>query len=236
MTASRPILIMQTGNVPGAIVGDTGDFGAMFHRMANYGSTPSVVVDVANGQTPDCFSAYSGTIVTGSPAMVTDREEWSEKSGEWLREAIVNGHKVLGVCYGHQLMAQALGGAADYHPGGMEIGTHAIHLSSKAQEHHLLKDLPPIFDANLVHSQTVSAVPQNGVSLALSEHDSHQIIAYGPNALSVQFHPEFDRAVMQRYIDWIEPKAKKPLVLGSPAKETPTAAALLQRFVDFCRR
>ena len=72
MNSPLPILIMLTGNVPGAIINDTGDFDAMFRRMADYGDKPVTVLDVANGQSPDHFSKYSGTIVTGSPAMVTD--------------------------------------------------------------------------------------------------------------------------------------------------------------------
>lgn len=237
-----PLLIMLTGDVPDAIIGETGNFDRMFLRMADYAGLETVVRDVARGETPDDPEAYCGTIVTGSPAMVTDREPWSVKSGEWLRRAVTGGRMVLGVCYGHQLLAQAMGGVADYHPKGMELGTRTIRLLPGASEHPLLSGLPPVFRGNFARSQTVVTVPPGATALAANDHDPHQIIAYGPNAIGTQFHPEFDRAVTQSYIDLIagtesmaERVRRKRITLGSPAEETPEAASLLQRFVAVCR-
>ena len=240
--SSRPILIMLTGDVPAKIIGETGNFDAMFLRMADYSGTGAVVRDVARGEEPDEPDRYAGTIVTGSPAMVTDREAWSEKSGEWLRRAVLAGHKVLGVCYGHQLMAQALGGTADYLPYRMELGTQTVTMRPGLPRHPLLPDLPPTFEVNLIHSQTVTELPHGATALAYNENDAHQIIAYGPNAVSTQFHPEFDQAVTRSYIDLIAGRAtpeqrarEKGIRLGFPAGETPESANILRRFVSLCR-
>lgn len=238
----RPLLIMLAGNVPAKIIGRTGNFDRMFLRMADYTGLDVVVKAVFRDEMPDDPESYCGTIVTGSPAMVTDREPWSEKSGAWLCRAVASGCRVLGVCYGHQLMAQALGGVAAYHPNGMELGTFPVTLLPAASGHPLLPHLPAAFKANLVHSQTVTALPPGATALAYGEGDPHQIVAYGPNAITLQFHPEFDQAVTQSYIGLLagteNPAARareKRIALGLPAGETPEAASILQRFVAVCR-
>lgn len=239
----RPILIMLTGDVPEKIAATTGNFDDMFLRMADYSGVGAVVRDVAHGEDPGEPDQYSGSIVTGSPAMVTDREPWSEQCGEWLRRAVEGGHRVFGVCYGHQLMGQAFGGVVEYLPYRMELGTQPITLRPGMPRHPLLPELPSEFKANLIHSQAVMELPPNASALAYNEHAPHQLVGYGPNAISMQFHPEFDRAVTQYYIDVIagtesphERARAKDIRLGAPAEETPEAAAILQHFVSVCRR
>lgn len=141
-------------------------------------------------------SEVSGAVLTGSWSMVTDREPWSERTADWLRAALRAELPLLGVCYGHQLMAHAFGGIVDFHPQGREIGQHAIELHPDARADALLGTLPPSFHANLTHEQSVLTPPDDAVVLARSRHDPHQALRYGPNAWSVQFHPEFSPALM----------------------------------------
>lgn len=237
-----PLCILLTGDVPAAIINETGNFDAMFLRMADYAGLETRVLAVARGERPDTPDRYCGVIVTGSPAMVTDREPWSEECGAWLCRAVATGARVFGVCYGHQLLAQSLGGAADYHPLGMEVGTRTVTLCPEAAAHPLTPALPGRFPVNLVRSQTVTSPPPGATVLAFSEDDPYQMLSYGPHALSMQFHPEFDRAVTRRYVDLIagtenreERIRRKRIRLGEPVRETPEAASLLQRFVDACR-
>lgn len=238
----RPVLIMLTGDVPGKIIRRTGNFDAMFLRMADYTDVGAVVRDVAKGEMPDDPDRYSGVIVTGSPAMVTDEEPWSVANGMWLRRAWEAGRPILGVCYGHQLMAQAFGGTADYLPYRMELGTHVVTMHSGVPRHPLLPELPSSFAVNLIHSQTARVLPSGATVLAHNENDPHQIVSYGPNAVSLQFHPEFDGAVTRAYIDLIagveQPEgqaAAKGIRLGLPARDTPESAAILRHFVTHCR-
>lgn len=239
---TRPILIMLTGDASDRIIDRTGNYDDMFLRMADYGDAGATVVAVAKGEVPESPEHYSGTIVTGSPAFVTDKEPWSVKSGEWLRAAAEGGHKIFGVCYGHQLLGQALGGEAAYLPYRMEIGTHAITVAPGMPRHPLLPELPPVFKANLIHSQAVTVLPPGTTILAYNENDPHQILAYGPNVISMQFHPEFDRDVTQSLIDLVlgtaDPAGRalaKGIRLGAPAEDTPEAVAILRQFVTRCR-
>lgn len=187
----KPLLIIQMGRPPEDLrqaLGEQGDW----MRAALDGLDLHVVV--VNPEADDALPApdsIASAVVTGSWAMVTDREPWSERTAAWLRDAMAGGVPLLGVCYGHQLMAHAFGGVVDFHPQGREIGQHPITLSADARHDALLGSLPATFHANLTHEQTVLTPPPGAVVLGRSAHDPHQILRYGPHALSVQFHPEF---------------------------------------------
>ncbi len=142
----------------------------------------------------------SGALITGSAAMVTDRAPWSEETAGWIRNAMDVDLPLLGVCYGHQLMAHALGGRVDYLSGGREIGTLPIDLLPEAEHDSLAALLPTQFRAHTTHEQSVMDVPNGAKVLARSARDPNHLIRYGKNAISVQFHPEFNADVMRAYI------------------------------------
>ncbi|MBN0903368.1 gamma-glutamyl-gamma-aminobutyrate hydrolase family protein, partial [Pseudomonas aeruginosa] len=99
-------------------------------------------------------------VLTGSWAMVTDRLAWSERTADWIRQAVAIDMPLFGVCYGHQLMAHALGGEVAYHPGGRESGSQTITLSPWGVDDPLLSGLPATFPAHLSHLQTVTRLPE----------------------------------------------------------------------------
>lgn len=87
---------------------------------------------------------------------------------------------LMGVCYGHQLMAHALGGVVDYHPDGREMGSLEIEQHAVAALDPWLAGCPPLFHAHLTHLQTILRLPAGAKALARSAHDPHQIVRYGP--------------------------------------------------------
>ena len=98
---------------------------------------------------------------------------------------------MFGVCYGHQLLAHALGGKVGYNPTGSELGTQTVELLPPAAGDQLLDGLPASFPAQMLHAQTVLQPPPGAAVLARSDQDPHQMFRVGPNVFSTQFHPEF---------------------------------------------
>lgn len=144
---------------------------------------------------PD-FQHISGAILSGSWAMVTDHAEWSERTAAWIRAAIEHALPLPGVCYGHQLMACALGGKVGDNPHGWERGLTLLQRTSQGENDPLLSAFPAQFNAWLSHRQTVIAPPPQAKVLATSRQDGCQILRYTPQAYPVQFHPEFTHHIM----------------------------------------
>lgn len=140
-------------------------------------------------------------VVTGSPAMVTDRHAWSERTAEWLREAVGLGKPVLGICYGHQLLAHALGGEVQYNPRGRQIGTVDVTLTEEAKQDPLFGWFQQPLHTPVCHLQSVQRLPEGAQVLGGTALDPHHVIRYGKQAWGVQFHPEFDADIVRSYIE-----------------------------------
>ncbi len=181
-------LIVQTGSTFAELRARRGDFPDWFRIGLGLASDAVDVVRADAGEPLPTRDTHAGVIVTGSPAMVSERARWSEQTAAWLRDRIAAGTPVLGVCYGHQLLAHALGGHVDYHPSGREIGTVAIERLPQSIHDALLATAPEQFQAHASHQQSVLELPRGAVTLARSAHDPHHAVRYAPNAWGLQFH------------------------------------------------
>lgn len=226
-------LIVQTGSTLPAVHARHGDFPEWFRRGLGL-SRDEVDVVVAEHDMLPGVGAYAGIVVTGSPAMVSERLAWSERTAQWLAETIGAGSAVLGVCYGHQLIAHALGGRVDYHPHGREVGTVAIECLPEAADDALFANAPTQFPAHASHQQSVLELPPGARALARSAHDPHHAVRYAPRAWGLQFHPEFSAAIMRGYLEARRParhgNCPQPCCADSGCAPAPFARRLLRRF------
>jgi GMP synthase (glutamine-hydrolysing) len=196
----KPVLIIRTGQAPDSIRARHGDFPHWFRLAAQLEPEQVRVINVAAGESLPLPKEVAGALITGSAAMVTDRAPWSESTAGWIRNAMDIDLPLLGVCYGHQLMSHALGGRVDYLPGGREIGTLPLDLLPGAEGDPLTAHMDSSFRAHTTHEQSVLEIPKGTCVLARSERDPHHLLRYSRNAVSVQFHPEFNADVMRAYI------------------------------------
>lgn len=227
------VVILKTGNTYPVLLEAFGDFDSWF--VAGLAPELNVhVVDVTIDDLPGAPADWDGIVVTGSPAMVSDRAPWSEQTANWLADAVKAEVPVLGVCYGHQLLAHALGGEVGFHPRGRETGTHQVELLDTALEDRLFKGLPRQFPAQLTHRQSVLRLPENAVLLGQNEFEAHQAFRMGPCAWGVQFHPEFSSDVMRAYLEVQAPDLVKEGLdanaLLTGVCDAPEASSLLERF------
>jgi len=200
----------------------------------------AVVVDVAgSGEGLPSVAGFAGVIVTGSAAMVTERHDWSERSAQWLRDAVHAGMPVFGICYGHQLLAHALGGEVGDNPAGREMGTVEIALDASATDDPLFAGLPARLRAQTTHLQTVLRPPPHATVLATSEQDPCHAFRWGEHAWGVQFHPEFSTTHMRGYVharrDALAGEGRCARELSRKIGATPHARRVLRRFVRHAR-
>lgn len=233
--AAKPVLIIKTGDTYPEIEARFGDFDRWFIGFFQAHGLMTETVEVHQGHALPTPGEVSAVLVTGSPAMVSHREAWSEYSAEWLKHYVAVGGLVLGVCYGHQLLAHALGGHVDNHPRGREIGTLPVRLSEAGQADSLLGALPSSFVAHLTHRQSVLELPPSAVLLASSQQEPNQAFRVGHRCWGVQFHPEFTPDIMCAYLDrhrsQLEQEGVDIKPLYEDAREgAPDAAHLLDRF------
>lgn len=231
--ASKPILIACAGRTFPEISARLGDFDNWIADGLGE-HLPVTTLDIREADTLPAADTLAGVVVTGSHSMVSDREPWSERAADWLRALTGAGVPILGICYGHQLLAHAFGGRVDYHPGGIEIGTADVTLLEQARDDALFGDTAPRFAVQLVHRQSVLALPEAAVLLARGEHEPHQAFRIGACAWGVQFHPEFSTTAMRCYIaqmaDVLTGQGRDQAALAAEVRDTPQAAALLSRF------
>ena len=231
--ATHPFLILQTGR-PVPSMRRYGSFAHWIRVAAGLGGDDVVVVDVEAGDPLPTREGFAGVIVTGSGAMVTERLPWSEASAAWLRDAAHAGLPVLGICYGHQLLAHALGGQVGDNPAGREMGTVDIDLQVDAADDPLFAGLPARFAVQATHLQTVLALPEGARLLATSRLDTAGAFRWGERAWGVQFHPEFSTIHMRGYIrarrEALAGEGRDAAAMERAVRAAPLARRLLRRF------
>lgn len=235
----NPFLIIQTGR-PTVSMRRHGSFAHWIRVAAGLERDDAVVVDVEAGEALPSREGFAGAVVTGSAAMVTERLDWSERSADWLRDAAHAGMPLLGICYGHQLLAHALGGQVGYNPNGREMGTVCVERQPQAQHDPLFAALPERFPAQATHLQSVLQPPEGAVVLASNAHDGCHAFRWGAQAWGLQFHPEFSAGHMRGYIharkDALAQEGSSAERLAAGVSATPRAREILRRFVRHARR
>jgi GMP synthase (glutamine-hydrolysing) len=230
----KSLLIIKVGDALPQARARGDDFERWIARGFGPFAPSAAVVDARSRRDLPAPAALAGAVITGSGAMVTERAAWSEALVPWLNAAVGQAVPLLGICYGHQLLAHALGGEVDYHPQGMEIGTVQVRKTGATADDPLFADLPPLFDAQAVHSQHVRRLPDAAVCLAANDYEAHQAFRVGRCAWGVQFHPEFDAVAMQDYVREFGPalaaRGRQPERIAAGLAPTPAAASILQRF------
>jgi len=180
----------------------------------------------------------AAAVLTGSGAMVTDDTPWIRGLSDWLRARVDEGVPVLGICFGHQLLATALGGEVRDNPRGIEVGT--VESIRSGRDDPLLGALPGRFLVQASHRQSVIRLPPGAVHLAESARDPNHAFRVGDSAWGVQFHPEFDDCIVPEYVAYYKDDLKEQGVeiknLLSDVRATPAGPQLLKRFARHIRK
>jgi GMP synthase (glutamine-hydrolysing) len=230
----RPTVLVVAAGQPGpAVRAAHGGFDRWFTEALSPAAEVRVVEPAA---AREAVRGADGVLLTGSYASVTERAPWMVALGELLIQA-AGSIPVLGVCFGHQLLASALGGPVERNPRGPEVGTREVVLTDAGRADPLLAGLPARLPVQQLHEDHVPAAPPGAVLLATGRHTPVQAFAHGPRLRAVQFHPEFTAARVRALCDeeraWVDrggPALHAEAVAG--LVETPEANGLLVRWVE----
>lgn len=234
MTTSTDIGILVTGRPPADLAERYGGYDAMMRRMLGDGYRYRSY-DVANGEGPARPHDHAAYIITGSAAGVYDPLPWIEPLQGFIRAAHRRA-KLVGICFGHQIMAQALGGQVEKSSKGWGLGLHRYDIVGRAN--WMDQDAAAMAGAATHQDQIVVPPPQARV-LASSAFTPFAALSYtGEDAISVQFHPEFQDDFAAELLGVLRPRlADSSLVdralasLNAPG-DAPRVAAWIRRFLD----
>jgi GMP synthase (glutamine-hydrolysing) len=230
----RELIILKTGSTLPKLLARKGDFTDWIVAGLDVDPAAIRIVDAQNGGELPAYDDVAAVVITGSHDMVTERLSWSERTAAWLPGLIERGIPTLGICYGHQLLAHALGGEVGNNPNGREFGTVDVELTAEAADDPLLGGLPARLPVQVCHTQSALKLPAGARRLAHSDRDANGAFVVGEAAWGVQFHPEFDAEVVTTYIDHyaarLRAEGQDPDALIATCYDTPVGTTILRRF------
>ncbi len=181
--------ILQTGHAPDTLVGETGDYPQMFERLLAGHDFDFATYDVEGGEMPADIHDCDGWLITGSRHGAYESHPWIAPLEALIRKIWAAKLPLVGICFGHQIMADVWGGKAEKADKGFITG--AREFESPAG---------PV-SAYVAHQDQVTDVPPNAQVVAGSDYCPVAALAYDFPAFSVQFHPEYNRGFTEDLID-----------------------------------
>ena len=189
------IAILETGIPPAGLDATYGTYADMFADLLASEGRAFRVFKTWQGELPAQDEHLSGVVITGSPAGAYESDPWIGALTDWLR-ALHTEIPVVGICFGHQIMAQAWGGHVEKSHKGWGIGLHEYTV----QAYDLWQELAGAAETQsaikiacaVTHQDQVVKKPENAILLAGSEFTPHGALYYTDRkGLSFQCHPEF---------------------------------------------
>ncbi len=182
--------ILKTDAVRPEWVDTYGEYPDMFKRLMRVvdPQLEFVTWDVEEGDLPERTDLVDGYIITGSKSSVYDDKPWIKQLEGFVRQLETEKRPVVGICFGHQLIAQALGGEVKKSPKGWGVGVHAYEVTDPA----LLDDNEGARLQLLAsHQDQVMSLPTGASVVAHNDHCEIAGIRLGDHVLTFQGHPEF---------------------------------------------
>jgi GMP synthase (glutamine-hydrolysing) len=237
MARSCPLVILVAGDPVPNVRAMRGTFVDLIKGTIDAAwKGPWLDVDLRDGSPLPSPSDLAGVIVTGSSSSVTERAPWMLRVENHLRVLVRERVPTFGICFGHQLLGQALGGSVTKNPRGREIGTVDFDVLGSDP---LLDGVARPFRANATHLDAVDRLPEGATVIARTRLDPHSAVRFSEAAWGVQFHPEMDADAVRGYIESRrEALALEGLdadALLASADDAAAGATTLRRFVENVR-
>jgi len=188
------IAVLQAGRSPDSLTPRHGDYDAMCKALLGRKPHEAKTFAVLDNHFPRAIEGYDLIIITGSPSGVYEDHDWIAPLESLIREAYAKNIKMLGLCFGHQIIAQALGGRVEKSDKGYGIGVMDYTFTDAADGGQNLS-------LCAWHQDQVITPPKDAETILTSDFCPHAGLSYGSAALSFQPHPEFSKSFVKDLID-----------------------------------
>ena len=215
--------ILQTGHSPDALIAQTGDYAQLFERLLADQDLTFATFSVVDMEFPANTAEADGWLITGSRHGAYEDLPFIAPLMEFLREVHAAEIPIVGICFGHQILARALGGTVEKFQGGWVAGRQVYDWGGRAVALHAW------------HQDQVTIPPEGSETLASGPNCAHAALLYPGRAFTVQPHPEFERSFIEGLIEHrgaALPKDRLAAAEASlgPAVQNAELAAMIGRF------
>ncbi|KAM1790325.1 hypothetical protein TB2_033844 [Malus domestica] len=193
-----------------------GYFGVYLRMLAEEGEAWDLY-RVVCGEFPedDEIESYDGFVISGSSRDAHGTDAWICRLLSLLQKLDSIKKKVLGICFGHQILSRALGGKSGRAITGWDIGIRTVHLSSSSKALSTLK-IPALLSIYEIHRDEVWELPPKAELIAWSDKTGVEMFKYGDHMMGIQGHPEYTKDILLNLIDHL---AKLEYILDSETEE-----------------
>ncbi len=174
--------ILQAGHAPDNLANEHGDYASMFKAFLACGQYEFRTWNVVDGEFPGAEDDCQGWLITGSRHGVNDPLPWIPRLERLVRGCGEQQTPVVGICFGHQLIAKALGGVVEQYSGGWTVGVQP----------YLFEDRQIMLNA--WHRDQVVRLPDGASAVGSSQTCRYAMVRFSKSAIGVQAHPEFSHA------------------------------------------
>lgn len=185
--------ILQTGRAPVTLVDKFGDYDEMCANLVRDEEDEVLSFAVLDGELPASVEQCDIWVITGSRFGVYEDHEWISPLETFIRSAYAAGKKIVGICFGHQILAQALGGVVEKQMTGYGVGAMDYRLA-------LADGSETEVTLCAWHQDQIVKIPAGAKVIATSDFCPIAALTYGNQAISFQAHPEFSISYMKALI------------------------------------
>lgn len=185
--------ILQAGHLPAEIIARLGDYDALYRRMLEGQGLTFTTWNVVDMEFPNSVHAAEGWLISGSKHAIYEDHPWIPPLIQLIQGAFVAKVPMVGICFGHQAIAQAMGGQVEKFDKGWSVGLQGYQIGGED------------YALNAWHQDQVVGKPDLATRIGSNGFCENAALLYGRQALSVQPHPEFEDDSMERLIQYRGP-------------------------------
>ena len=229
--------ILETGLPPSELGDVYGRYSEMFVQFLDDGDKTFSfeIFTVVKDQFPDSVDQCDGYLITGSKFSAYEDIPWIHRLKSLIQEIQKADLPMIGVCFGHQVIAEALGGKVEKYDGGWGVGIHQYKIDKPQPD--ILPDSQQNLSINAFHQDQIRVLPDGAEAFASSEFCEYAGVVYGDKILTVQAHPEFtipfsDALISSDRADMVPTDTRKVALEGLKDSDAAIDSGLLSQMMQ----